>query len=264
MQKKLITIFTPTYNRGYTLNKCYESLCRQNFKDFEWLIIDDGSSDNTEEIINRFSDEKLITIRYYKQENQGKHVAINYGVSLAQGELFFIVDSDDYLTENALEIIEKNWVEVDDKDIVGIGGRCKFINSINKPFNFKGDYHDQDAVKFNLVENNNQDKAEVFTTNIMRKYPFPVIKGEKFMTEAVVWYKMAEDGYKLRWINQDLYVAEYQDDGLTKNAYKHRIQSINSTILGYRLLSSYKLPIKYKLRYAINHLRFKFLKIKGD
>lgn len=259
--KKKITVFTPTYNRGYTIHKCYNSLCKQKFKNFEWLIVDDGSNDNTQNIIEKFIAEKKIVIRYFKQENQGKHVAINNGVKLASGELFFIVDSDDYLTENSLQLIDKYWSYPKSDKIVGLGGRRKFINFKNKKFNFHDNYYDQDAISFNLIENNMQDKAEVFKTSVLKKYPFPFIKGEKFLTEAVIWYKIAQDGYDLRWINEDLYVTEYMEDGLSQNAYNHKIQSINSTILGYKLLSSYKLPLKYKARYFINYKRFKILKI---
>lgn len=101
-----ITVFTPTYNRGYIIEKLYRSLQRQTFQDFEWVVMDDGSTDNTEEIFESWMQEdNRFPIRYYKQENGGKCRAINRGLDLAKGELFFIMDSDDYLTDNALERI---------------------------------------------------------------------------------------------------------------------------------------------------------------
>ena len=99
----MITVFTPTYNRGYIIEKLYNSLVSQNYNEFEWLIVDDGSTDQTQELISNFITKGFIDIRYFKQENGGKHRAINKGVKLAKGELFFIVDSDDYLSNNALD-----------------------------------------------------------------------------------------------------------------------------------------------------------------
>ena len=106
-----ITVFTPTYNRAYIIEKLYHSLQRQTFRDFEWLIVDDGSSDNTAEVVSAWQQEgNDFPIRYYKKENGGKCRAINYGVDLAEGELFFNVDSDDYLTDDALEKVSR-WVD---------------------------------------------------------------------------------------------------------------------------------------------------------
>ena len=107
MYKVKITVFTPTYNRAYTLERLYKSLLNQTSYDFEWLIVDDGSTDNTSELIKSFQNNQLFDVRYYKQGNGGKHVAINKGVELAEGELFFIVDSDDYLTDDAIAITKK-------------------------------------------------------------------------------------------------------------------------------------------------------------
>ena len=103
MNDNLITVFTPTYNRGYTLENLFNSLLVQTNKNFEWLIVDDGSTDNTEDLVNRFKDVSSFKIRYIKKKNGGKHTAINCGVNLAEGFLFFIVDSDDQLTKDAIE-----------------------------------------------------------------------------------------------------------------------------------------------------------------
>lgn len=254
-----ITVFTPTYNRGYTINKCYESLKKQTFKKFEWLIYDDGSVDNTKEIVEGFIKEGIVNIRYYYEENRGKHVAINRGTDLAKGELFFIVDSDDYLTEDSLKVVNEAWDSIEDNNknkYAGVSGRRYLVNKDNNKFNFSEKYYDADSIRFNLIDNNMQDKAEVYSTKVLRKYKFPEFDGENFMTEAVVWYKIAEDGYKIRWFNDDIYICEYLDDGLTANFYKKRIKSINSTCHSYNKLSSFNIPIKYKIRYKINYFRY--------
>lgn len=254
-----ITVFTPTYNRGYIINKCYESLKKQSFKEFEWLIYDDGSSDNTRKIVDDFIKEGKVNIRYYYRKNAGKHVAINRGTELAKGELFFIVDSDDYLTEDSLKLVNDAWksIRVNDKNkYAGVAGRRYLVNKDNKHFNFNMKYYDADSIRFNLIDNNIQDKAEVYSTEVLRKYKFPEFDGENFMTEAVVWYKIAEDGYKIRWFNDDIYVCEYLEDGLTANFYEKRIKAIKGTCDSYNKLSSFNLPLKYKLRYKINYFRY--------
>ena len=101
----MITVFTPTYNRGNLLKRLYDSLCNQSFKDFEWLIVDDGSKDDTETVIANFIAQQKLVINYLKQENGGKHRAINKGVKEAKGEYFFIADSDDRLPKEALMLV---------------------------------------------------------------------------------------------------------------------------------------------------------------
>ncbi|MDU4892490.1 MAG: glycosyltransferase family 2 protein [Clostridium sp.] len=261
--KPVITVFTPTYNRGELLNKLYSSLVKQTFKDFEWLIYDDGSKDDTKKRVETLVKENKINIRYYYGENSGKHAAINKGTELAKGELFFIVDSDDYLTNNSLELVNEAWNSVEkskDEKIVGVGGRRFLINKENRKFNFENKYYDADAIKFNLIDGNIQDKAEVYKTSFLRRYKFPEFKGEKFITEALIWYKIAQDGYKLRWFNEDIYVCEYLDDGLSSNFYKVRVNSIKGTCHSYNEMSTYRLPWKFRLRYKINYFRYGLIK----
>lgn len=102
----MVTVFTPVYNRGYCVRNVYESLVKQSFKDFEWLVINDGSYDDTEEVIKSCMDEKKIVIRYFYQKNGGQHRALNSAIEKAKGKLLMIVDSDDYLTEDALYWID--------------------------------------------------------------------------------------------------------------------------------------------------------------
>lgn len=259
MKNVSITIFTPTYNRGYILNKCYESLKRQSYKNFEWIIYDDGSKDNTEKIVQEFIKEDIIDIKYFYSENCGKHIAINKGTDLAKGELFFIVDSDDYLTDTALEMVIDAWNSIDNNkknEFVGVAGRRYLINKNNSNFNFTTQYYDCDSIKFNLIDGNIQDKAEVYCTEILRRYKFPQYYNETFMTEAVIWYQLAQDGYKLRWFNEEIYICEYLNDGLTANFYKKRVSSIESTCFSYNKLSSFNLPKIYKFRYKINYFRY--------
>ena len=135
----MITVFTPTFNRAYCLSSLYKSLCKQVNKNFEWLIVDDGSTDNTELLIKSFMNESEINITYFKQENGGKHRAINKGVSLAKGELFFIVDSDDYLSDNALERVIFHYSNIKDNPLfAGVSGMRYSVDGlkIGKKSNF--------------------------------------------------------------------------------------------------------------------------------
>lgn len=268
MIENFITIFTPTYNRAYLLPNLYKSLLEQTNKSFEWLIYDDGSSDNTEEVVQSFIKEEIINIKYIKTENRGKHVAINNGVEIAKGELFFIVDSDDILTNDSIEYIIKYWKTIPDKDkhlYAGLGAPRSFVDKNNKIIvkDLGKEWIDATYTDFAFKLNYTADKADIFRTDILRKYKFPVFENENFMTEAVAWFKMADDGYKMRWFNKVIYLCEYRDDGLTQNSYGIRFKNLKGTCHGYNLLSSYNLPIKNIIRYKANYFRFGFHKGEG-
>ena len=212
------TVFTPTYNRAYILHNLYHSLQRQTCRDFEWLIVDDGSTDNTEALVTSWiAEDNDFPIRYYKQPNGGKHRAINNAVQLAQSFLFFIVDSDDQLTEDAIETIVSQIKSLPTDSYTQYAGICNCRGSSGNTIlgtTFSGEWLDCTALDRSKhgIEG---DKAEVFFTDIMRKYPFPEFPGENFVTEAVVWDRMAVDGYLLRFFNKTVYLCEYRDDGLT-------------------------------------------------
>lgn len=214
----MITVFTPTFNRESTLRRLYESLLCQTNKNFEWLIVDDGSRDGTEELINTFiNGNNDFNIAYYKQPNGGKHRAINFGVHKAKGELFFIVDSDDYLTEDAIESLYCWSNSINDKDkFAGVSGLRGYNNSEVIGGNMKKEYIDATNIqrgKFQL----DGDKAEAYFTDVLKRFPFPEIEGEKFLLEAVVWDTIALNGYKIRWFNKIIYITEYLEGGLTKS-----------------------------------------------
>lgn len=214
MNDNLITVFTPTYNRGYTLENLFNSLMVQTNKNFEWLIVDDGSTDNTEDLVNRFKDVSSFKIRYIKKKNGGKHTAINCGVNLAEGFLFFIVDSDDQLTKDAIEKLYK-WEQSLEKkkDFAGISGNKGDVLGNLLGSTFKGNYID--ATNIERRENNILgDKAEAYYTSVLKIFPFPEIEGENFMTEAIVWDKIAASGLKIRWFNDIIYIVEQREDGL--------------------------------------------------
>lgn len=217
----LITIFTPTYNRAYILFRLYESLKIQTDRRFEWIIVDDGSTDNTEDLISLWlKSDNDFPIKYVRQPNGGKHRAINRGVEEASGNLFFIVDSDDYVTPDAIECINREWEMVEDKSkMAGLCFRKVNVDTlkvIGKPF--PQDRSNASSLTICYKWGIKGDKAEIFRTDILRKNRFPDIKGEKFITEAAVWNKIALSSVNLlRCVEQSVYMAQYQRDGLTSN-----------------------------------------------
>ena len=250
----MITVFTPTYNRGHLLIKLFDSLKKQTCKKFEWIVADDGSKDNTEEIVNEF----ILTnpefrIIYFKQENSGKHIAINKGVEFANGDLFFIVDSDDFLSEDAIQIIYDNWNSIENKiEFDGIVfNKANLSNqAIGNP---KYKIIDATPLEFRYKFKEKGDKAEVIKTELFKKHPFPV-NGEKFCPEAMFFNKLE----KLRYINKNIYYCEYLPGGLSDNSYKIRKNSpVNSCTFYYELSQQPILNSLQRLKAAINFYRFK-------
>lgn len=253
-----ITVFTPTYNRAYIIENLYRSLQRQTFRDFEWLIVDDGSSDNTEEVVSAWQQEgNDFPIRYYKKENGGKCRAINYGVDRAQGELFFNVDSDDYLTDDALEKVA-SWAAA----LPGDGSFCGVVGNLgtsatetpNTPL--KSPYRDATLLERYADYSDHPidgERAPVFFTEIQKKYKYPEFDGEKFVTPAVTWNRMAADGYKVRVYDDIIWVYEYQPDGLTANVGRNFIKNPQGHGLWLREKSRFlhdPLPKRLKMWYS--------------
>ena len=259
----LITVFTPTYNRKTFLPILYDSLQKQTFQDFEWVIVDDGSSDNTIEyvkniILQNKESKSSFTIRYYYQNNGGKHRAINHGVQKAKGELFFIVDSDDYLVDNSLEIIANTYFTIkNDKSFAGLGGLLMHSNGTiigNMPIHSPLDCSQVDYwCKYRI----HGDKTEVFRTDVLRDIPFPVYEGEKFCPEELEWLRISKK-YQLRYINEVLAVRDYLEGGLTSKIVKLRMNNPRASIYDYSYFNTFSIPFSRKVRNAVNYWRFRF------
>lgn len=256
-----ITVFTPTYNRAHLLPVLYDSLCSQTFNDFEWLIVDDGSVDNTEELVKSFVNEGKITISYFKKENGGKHRAVNYGVKKAKGELFFIVDSDDKLPLNSLSIINENYQYVkEDEAFAGVCGLKAYFNGDLLPGEIDYDVLECRGIDYDYGRKSklSSDIAEnVVKTTIMKQFPFPEYEGESFCAESAIWNPIGEK-YKYRYFNKIIYLCEFLEDGLSANSLRSRMRCPMSAMHIYRDLCSFDIPIKYKVKSAINYWRFYF------
>jgi glycosyl transferase cpsO len=258
----MITVLTPSYNRGNLLKNLYQSLRDQIFDDFEWIVVDDGSTDSTSEIITHFKEDKKIVIKYIKQSNGGKHTAINAGVKISTGELIIIVDSDDTLPKDSLLIINNQYLKI--REDATVGGVCGLMA-----------HHDNIVIgNCNLLPQGNissidmrfkygflGDVCEVFKTDVLREFPFPEIYNEKFCPEDLVWNRIARK-YTLYFFNQVVYYRDYLDGGLTSKIVKIRMKSPIASTICYGEMLDLDIPIKSKIKAAINYWRF-YLCIKN-
>ena len=211
-----VSILTPTYNRAKIIGKLYESL-KKNLKfgiEIEWLIMDDGSNDNTKEIIENFQKEDSFKITYFKQVNQGKMAALNNLVPNATGDFIIECDSDDYFSDNAFEYINKNCIL--DDEIYAYAFLKYDQNHCNIGNLFKED--GQVTTMFDLYFKQGEDgeKALVFNSKIRKEFKYELEHGEKFITEARMHHQM-DKKYKIKGYNLPLMICEYQQDGYTKN-----------------------------------------------
>lgn len=213
MANKRLTIFTPTYNRSEKLQMLYKSLCKQTSKDFIWIIVDDGSQDDTEKLVKSWKLEGKIDIQYKKQENQGKSVAHNQGVLLTKTEFFCCVDSDDSLVENSIELINNAIKKMKTSDIGIIAFRS--VTKVKKKISKNTRVRFREVGKLGITG----DLMLVFRINLLKKYLFPKIENEKFVPEAYVYDQLDQLGEMLI-IPRVLYIGEYLEDGYTKNMTK--------------------------------------------
>lgn len=255
------TVFTPTFNRKELLEKLYKSLQKQTFKDFEWLIVDDGSTDGTKEKVEEFLSEKKLEIKYYFKENGGKQRAYNFATEKANGELFICLDSDDEYVENGLEIILKYWKKYEkNSDIAGMGYLSTYPNReiIGSSFPEK----EMISTQFEIYNKYGVkgDKGLMFRTEIIKKYKFPVFEDEKFITEAVVYNRICEK-YKMVYVNEKIEIKEYQEDGLTAKYNNLLLRNPKGQALYHNEINSQKLTFKQKI--LNNAVYYKFCKVAG-
>jgi glycosyltransferase involved in cell wall biosynthesis len=215
-EKFLFTVFTPTYNRAHTLHRVYDSLCTQTLRDFEWIVIDDGSTDNTAELIASWVKTANFPLRYFKQEHSGKHIAHNAAVREARGKFFLPLDSDDACPPLALERMLHHWNTIPAAErgsFSGVSGLC-----IDQNGRLIGDQYptvpfDSTLRERKYVYRLRGEKWGSALTEIVRRFPFPPIPGTQFVPEGTVWLQMAKT-YKDRCVNE-VFRIYYIDDHKT-------------------------------------------------
>lgn len=221
------TVFIPTFNRAHTLDRALHSINTQTFKDLEVVIIDDGSQDDTRNLVREWHDRAWFPFQYHWQENQGKHVAHNNALKYAKGFFFVLLDSDDMLHAQALERIKYHWDTIPDKEkdrFAGVEGLC--IDAQGKVY---GNRYPTDVMDSNYLEitrkyNVRGDKKNGIRMQVLRQFPYPRFDGERHVRDDLIWKRISMQ-YKFRYINEPLQIVEYQPDGLSSDVFSMRMRN---------------------------------------
>ena len=215
---KALTIFTPSYNRAHLLPRIYNSLKNQTCQDFIWLIVDDGSIDNTQQIVNTFIKEDRIEINYFYQENQGMHGAHNTAYENIVTPLNTCIDSDDYMPTDAVEQILRKWESVENKEkYSGLVGLDADLNGNLLGTQF---YTETTTLEGFYLQGGAGDKKLVYRTEVMQHYPpYPLFSGEKYVGLGYK-YQLADQDFELVTLNEILVLVDYQPGGSSNNMYR--------------------------------------------
>lgn len=221
----LITVFTPTYNRAHTLHRVFHSLCGQTLRDFEWLVIDDGSTDGTEGLVAGWAQSANFALRYLRQDHAGKHIAHNWALVEARGQFITYIDSDDALIPDSLEKLIRLWNTIPERErhsFCSVGGLCCDQRGKIVGDRFPTDPFDADLRELVYVHRIRGEKWGIGLTEIMRRYPFPEIAGTQFIPEGIVGFETAKT-FKNRWFNEVVRVY-YVDDPETGATLSKRLR----------------------------------------
>ncbi|MBG9473211.1 glycosyltransferase family 2 protein [Priestia megaterium] len=251
---KKLTVFTPTYNRAYCIHQCYESLKRQTCKDFIWLIIDDGSTDNTKGIIKGWIDENIIQIKYHRQDNQGMHGAHNTAYDLIDTELNVCIDSDDYMPDDAVEKIIDTWKRYGSNEVSGI--IALDANHKNEIIGTRLPQHIKRSTLFDLYNKYGVtgDKKLVYRTELTKQYPYPLFENERYVGLAYK-YHMIDKQYEMILMNEIICCVEYLEDGSSRNMLNQYRK--NPRGFAFYRKEMMKLPfasLSFKYRQAIHYV----------
>lgn len=217
MNNVSLSIVTPAYNRARLLPRCYESLCAQTCLDFEWIIVNDGSSDDTEKVMKGFQANDF-PIFCISKSNGGKHTALNATHAHIHGEYVLILDSDDYLVPTAVEQVLLGWQRYSENQEIGmvIFLKGSTENMPNCKAAEKDEYKPVDNSNYKRICIRSGDCCEVVRSMLFKKYSFPVFEGERFVAEGALWDRVSDES-KCVYINKVIYICEYLEDGLTKS-----------------------------------------------
>ena len=213
---KSLTVFTPAFNRANLLPRLYESLCNQTCKDFYWLIIDDGSTDATKELVAKWIKDNALPITYIYQQNQGMHGAHNTAYKVITAPLNTCIDSDDYMPNNAVELILDKWNSIDQNKYAGIIGLDALISGgiLGTKFN-----SNSTTLEDFYLNGGTGDKKLVYRTEIITKYPeYPIFEGEKYVGLGTK-YLYVDKEYPMATLNEILVIVDYQLNGSSNTMF---------------------------------------------
>ena len=248
----MLTIITPTYNRGGFLERIYACLLKQTCGDFEWIVVDDGSTDNTHEELEKLQNrsDRSFNMEFYLKSNGGKHTALNYALPYIKGELSLILDSDDLLTEDAVETVLSVWQKYKNDDKICGLSFLRGKSAEQGLASFPKDEFRSNHIDFRINKNIKGDCCEVLRSDILKEYPFPVFEGEKFVGENVLWVRIALK-YDTIYIKKVIYLCEYLEGGLTKSGRKLRINNPLGGMESSRVELNKRINLKRRIKSAI-------------
>lgn len=241
---KFLTVFTPAYNRAHTLPRTYESLKKQSNKDFIWLIVDDGSSDSTAELVKEWQKKEVeFEIQYIYKRNGGMHTAHNIAYENIYTELNVCIDSDDCLADDAVNLIWNAWQKVKDKDYAGLIGLDADLDGKIIGKDFPKDMKETTLMGY-YASGGKGDKKLVYRTDVIKKYPpYPVFEGEKYVALAYK-YRLIDQDYKLAVVPEVLCNVEYQADGSTGTMWKQYLKNPKGFVFWRKVCMQYPMSIK--------------------
>lgn len=259
----VLTIITPTYNRADCLQKCWESLLAQTSFSFQWLIVDDGSTDNTTDLVKEMTAKtEQFAIDYLKKENGGKHTALNASHPLIKGDYVLILDSDDTLTPNAVERTLAEWEKFGADESVG---RIIFLKGTSVDDPICSVVHPGiplDTLKEPRIGKLGRDCCDTFRTELFKKYRFPEFEGEKFIGEGAAFLPMELESLGV-YYNEVIYLCSYLEDGLTKAGRKMRVSYPKGGMYNSRTYMHPRLPLKTRVKKGILYSCYsKFAKVR--
>ncbi len=253
------TVITPTFNRATTLTRLYDSLRAQTLNDFEWLVVDDGSTDETRELVEGWIAQAPFPIRYFHQSNSGKHVAENLAVRHARGRFVATLDSDDWYVPDALETFLSTWETIpasERESFVGVVGLCADTGGTVIGMRFPTDLFDTTYTELALRHQITGDKAGSGRTEVVRRFRFPVVPGETLIIETLLYNRIAQS-YRIRCVNKVIKMVEYQATGLSATRTADYVRNPRTSKLFFlEQLGVRPLPRAQLLRAYANHTRY--------
>ncbi len=257
----MFSIFIPAYNRAHTLPRAFDSIDAQTCRDFEVLIVDDGSADGTRELVQGWAEDRPFAVSYQWQPNQGKHIAFNTVLPMLHGELMVMLDSDDKLAPDALAVFQQHWLAIPERErqsYAGIEGLTAFFDGRVAGSRFPQDVFDADHMAIRKQFGVTGDKKNAIRSDILRRFPYPQFPGERHVRPSLLWRRIAHD-YKVRFINHVVQYIEYQPGGLSANRFCLRMRNP----LGYRYFFLEEInihgvadPLGVRFNNYVNYIRY--------
>lgn len=252
----VVSVVTPTYNRAHLLERVFESLAGQTFRYFEWIVVDDGSTDETKQVVERLARRATFAVRYFWKPNGGKHTAMNLAYTVAAGELLLCFDSDDRCTTDALAFMVGKWRELSPRypDLIGIvtSSMTKDGMPIGTTFPIDGEIGHLHRVYDRIRLRG--DRWDIHMTRVLREYPFPTLDGQRLCPEGLVWNRLSRR-YRMAFFNHRTRVHEHEADGYTANLGLVRRKSAGLFKLYYDEFLDLDVSLPARLKAACNFVR---------